>query len=108
MIKGYGISNIVLHHSLVISRNGEITSCSLHSGNEVTTNYVHENVPQKAVLKRKFGLSWQVFLVACVQCWVELTTTFPSYNAQPRTEKEAQDAGWTKIEDATDRYAMKK
>ena len=56
----------------------------------------------------KFDLSLQVFLVACVQCWVELTTTFPSYNAQPRTEKEAQDAGWTKIEDDTDRYVVKK
>jgi len=55
--------------------------------------------------KLLLALCIQVFLVACVHCWVELTTTFPSYNAQPRTEKEAQDAGWTKIEDATDRFA---
>ena len=49
-------------------------------------------------------LIWAAAAVAVAHGWVELTTTFGSYNPQPRTAAEAQSAGWVKIEDPSNRY----
>merc|ERR1712168_1150564 len=46
-----------------------------------------------------------LIIPAAIHGWVELTTTFGSWNSQPRSLTEAQDAGWIKIQDATEGFA---
>ena len=38
--------------------------------------------------------------------WVELKTTFRSFNSQPRTVADAEAEGWVKIDNSTERFVV--